>query len=84
MAASNTTAHSPHVATDIPQTERFQKGGGFLFGFTEAVLVSSISVSGFIMVCLVVHHNDVASQLFFAPWLSAFVPASVVPPVMYD
>ncbi|EBN0372338.1 hypothetical protein AHO02_18660 [Salmonella enterica subsp. enterica serovar Heidelberg] len=30
------------------------------------------------MVSPVVHHTDVASQLFFAPWLSAFVPASVV------
>ena len=83
MAASNTTAHSPHVATDIPQTERYQKGAGFSSG-SPKLPVSSISVSGFIMVSPVVHHTDVASQLFFAPWLSAFVPASVVPPVMYD
>ena len=41
MAASNTTAHSPHVATDIPQTERFQKGAGFSSG-SPKLPVSSI------------------------------------------
>ncbi len=71
MAASNTTAHSPHVLQISPRRNVSRRGRVSL-RVTEA--------AGFIYFCFRFHygvsgchHTDVASQLFFAPWLSAFV-----------